>query len=97
MSREWSVYKLSRLSFLAGSSVGTFAAVLLGHAQLSRFVGCTSHSLLGSGFLIEPFGKDFIDIFERLEHRARGFRDCLVHQVKLVPHATGSCPRMILA
>ena len=62
---------------------------LLGHAWLIRFGGCSCLSLISSGFVAVPFGDDFLDSFEILEHRARQFQDCLVSQVVLVPPCKG--------
>jgi len=91
MGREWSINSHAPFAiliwsfFLTGSSFGIFAAVLLGHAWLIRFGGCSCPSLIGSGFVVVPFGNDFLDSFEILEHRVRWFRDCLVRQFLLVP------------
>ena len=52
-----------------GSSFGPFAAALLGHVLLIRFGDCSCPSLIGSGFVVVPFGDDFLDSFEILEHR----------------------------
>ena len=72
-----------------GSSFGTFTAALLGHAWLICCGGCSCLNLIGSGFVVVPFGDDFLDSFEILEHRARQFQDCLVSQVVLVPPCKG--------
>jgi len=76
-------------SRVSRSSFGPFAAALLGHALLICFGGCSCPSLIGSGFVVVPFGDDILDSFEILEHRARRFRDCLVRQVVLVPPRKG--------
>jgi len=95
VGREWSINSLapfailSGLSFLTGSSFRPFAAALLGHALLICFGGCSCPRLIGSEFFFVPFGDDFLDSFEILEHRVRRFRDCLVRQVVLVPPRKG--------
>jgi len=51
--------------------------------------GCSCLNLIGSGFVVVPFGDDFLESFKILEHRARQFWDWMVRQVVLVPPSNG--------
>ncbi len=76
---------LGRMALFGGSSIGPSPMrALLGHA-LSHLEGCCSLGLVGSGFLVVLLNKELLDILKVLEDNARQLRDCLVHQVVLVP------------